>query len=276
MSIRKGLVLDNFKDPGDEGLFLIAGPCVIESKEHPLQIASLLKDMAAELGIPLVFKASFDKANRTSLSSYRGPGLERGLEVLQEVKSRLGIPVLSDIHESHQAEKAAEVLDIIQIPAFLCRQTDLIAEAAATKRPLNIKKGQFLAPWDMVNVVRKAEESGAEQLILTERGASFGYNNLVVDFKSFPVLKSFGYPVVFDATHSVQIPGGKGKSSGGAPEFIPVLARAAAAAGADGFFFEVHDNPAEALSDGSNSLAIGMLREIMQSLLRIRKAVRQH
>jgi 2-dehydro-3-deoxyphosphooctonate aldolase (KDO 8-P synthase) len=198
--------------------------------------------------------------------------MEKGLVMLQEVKSRLGIPVLSDIHEPSQAEKAAEIVDVIQIPAFLCRQTDLIVSASLTGRPLNIKKGQFMAPWDMVHVVRKAEAAGAENLMLTERGTSFGYNNLVVDFKSIPVIKSLGYPVVFDATHSVQLPGGKGSSSGGAPEYIPVLASAAAATGVEGFFFEVHDNPEKALSDGANSLKIDTLELLLEKLLRVRES----
>jgi 2-dehydro-3-deoxyphosphooctonate aldolase (KDO 8-P synthase) len=267
------LVLEHFRYSGEEGFFLIAGPCVIESRGHTLKLARQLRDLASGLGIPLIFKASFDKANRTSSRSYRGPGLETGLSILREVKSELGIPVLSDIHEPSQAASAADILDVIQIPAFLCRQTDLVEAAAVTGRPLNIKKGQFMAPWDMVNVVRKAEEAGCKQLLLTERGVSFGYNNLVVDFKSIPIMKKLGYPVVFDATHSVQLPGGRGSSSGGAPEYIPVLARAAAAAGIDGFFFEVHDNPEEALSDGANSLKIGSLGNLLPQLLRISKAV---
>ena len=267
------LVLEHFKYSGEEGFFLIAGPCVIESRSHTLKLARQLRDLASGLGIPLIFKASFDKANRTSSGSYRGPGLDTGLSILREVKSELGIPVLSDIHEPSQAASAAGILDVIQIPAFLCRQTDLVAAAAVTGCPLNIKKGQFMAPWDMVNVVHKAEEAGCNQLLLTERGVSFGYNNLVVDFKAIPIMKKLGYPVVFDATHSVQLPGGRGSSSGGTSEYIPVLARAAAAAGVDGFFFEVHDNPEEALSDGANSLKIGSLEGLLRQLLRISKAV---
>ncbi len=272
MDKSKSLILENFRYTGEKGFFLIAGPCVLESREHTLALARRLKEVASGLGIPFIFKASFDKANRTALDSYRGPGMEKGLVMLREVKSKLGIPVLSDIHEPAQAEKAAEILDVIQIPAFLCRQTDLIVSASLTGRPLNIKKGQFMAPWDMAHVVKKAEAAGAENLMLTERGVSFGYNNLVVDFKSIPVMKSWGYPVVFDATHSVQLPGGKGSSSGGAPEYIPVLASAAAATGVEGFFFEVHDNPEKAPSDGANSLKVDILGHLLEKLLRIRES----
>ena len=272
MDKSKSLILENFRYTGEQGFFLIAGPCVLESREHTLALARRLKEVASGLGIPFIFKASFDKANRTALDSYRGPGMEKGLVMLREVKSKLGIPVLSDIHEPSQAEKAAEILDVIQIPAFLCRQTDLIVSASLTGRPLNIKKGQFMAPWDMAHVVKKAEAAGAENLMLTERGVSFGYNNLVVDFKSIPVMKSWGYPVVFDATHSVQLPGGKGSSSGGAPEYIPVLASAAAATGVEGFFFEVHDNPEKAPSDGANSLKVDILGHLLEKLLRIRES----
>ncbi len=272
MEKNRSLFLDNFRYTGDSGFFLIAGPCVLENSDHALSLARQLKDVTSSLGIPFIFKASFDKANRTAMDSYRGPGMELGLSILQEVKDKLDVPVLSDIHESSQAEKAAAILDVIQIPAFLCRQTDLIVAASLTGRPLNIKKGQFMAPWDMSHVVKKAEGAGAENLLLTERGVSFGYNNLVVDFKSIPILKSLGYPVVFDATHSVQLPGGKGSSSGGSPEHIPVLASAAAAAGVEGFFFEVHDNPEEAPSDGANSLRVDRLGSLLEKLLRIRAA----
>jgi 2-dehydro-3-deoxyphosphooctonate aldolase (KDO 8-P synthase) len=272
MEKSKSLILENFRYSGEEGFFLIAGPCVLESIEHTLGLAGRLKEITSALGIPFIFKASFDKANRTALDSFRGPGMEKGLAMLQEVKSKLGVPVLSDIHEPSQAEPAAGILDVIQIPAFLCRQTDLIVSASLTGRPLNIKKGQFMAPWDMINVVKKAEAAGAENLLLTERGVSFGYNNLVVDFKSIPVMRSWGYPVVFDATHSVQLPGGKGSSSGGAPEYIPVLASAAAATGVEGFFFEVHDNPEMAPSDGANSMNIDTLGHLLEKLLRIRES----
>ena len=272
MEKNRSLFLDNFRYSGDSGFFLIAGPCVLENSDHAISLARQLKAVTSSLGIPFIFKASFDKANRTAMDSYRGPGMELGLSILQEVKDKLDVPVLSDIHESSQAEKAGAILDVIQIPAFLCRQTDLIVAASLTGRPLNIKKGQFMAPWDMSHVVKKAEGAGAENLLLTERGVSFGYNNLVVDFKSIPILKSLGYPVVFDATHSVQLPGGKGSSSGGSPEHIPVLARAAAAAGVEGFFFEVHDNPEEAPSDGANSLQVERLGSLLEKLLRIRAA----
>ncbi len=273
MEKSKSLILENFRYSGEEGFFLIAGPCVLESLDHAFKLAGELKEITSSLGIPFIFKASFDKANRTALDSYRGPGIDKGLAMLQEVKLKLGIPVLSDIHDSSQAEQAAGTLDVIQIPAFLCRQTDLVVSASLTGRPLNIKKGQFMAPWDLVNVVKKAEAAGAENLLLTERGVTFGYNNLVVDFKSIPVMRSWGYPVVFDATHSVQLPGGKGSSSGGTPEYIPVLASAAAATGVDGFFFEVHDNPEKAPSDGANSLKIGEIGRLLEKLLRIKKSI---
>ncbi|MFH1965183.1 MAG: 3-deoxy-8-phosphooctulonate synthase [Acidobacteriota bacterium] len=272
MEKSRSLILENFRYSGAEGFFLIAGPCVLENCDHAVKLARQLKEITSGLGIPFIFKASFDKANRTALESYRGPGIEEGLPMLQEVKLKLGIPVLSDIHDPSQAEKAASILDVIQIPAFLCRQTDLIVAASLTGRPLNIKKGQFMAPWDMVNVVKKAEDSGAENLLLTERGVSFGYNNLVVDFKSIPIMRSLGYPVVFDATHSVQLPGGQGSGSGGTPEYIPVLASAAAATGVEGFFFEVHDNPEKAPSDGANSLQIDRIGSLLEKLLCIRKA----
>jgi len=272
MRDNRSLTLENFRYSGGEGFFLIAGPCVLENRAHALELARRLKEITSGLGIPFIFKASFDKANRTSLDSYRGPGLEEGLSILREVKSSLNVPVLSDIHEPGQAGLVADTLDVIQIPAFLCRQTDLIVAAARTGRPLNIKKGQFMAPWDMVNVIRKAEGAGASRLLLTERGVAFGYNNLVVDFKSIPVMKAWGYPVVFDATHSVQLPGGKGERSSGTPEFIPVLAAAAAAAAVDGFFFEVHDHPESALSDGANSLPTDRVASLLEKLLRIRAA----
>jgi len=255
------------------GLFLLAGPCVLEEASLVLAIAERLGRMGERLGLPVVFKASFDKANRSSLRSFRGPGLEEGLRLLEEVKERTGLPVTSDIHEPAQAEPAARVLDLIQIPAFLCRQTDLILAAARTGKPLNIKKGQFLAPWDMKNVVEKARAGGAETVLLTERGASFGYNNLVVDFRSIPLLKETGCPVVFDAGHSVQKPGGLGHASGGDRAMIPVLARAAVAAGCDGLFFETHPDPDRALSDGPNMLSLDDLEALLPVLLRLRKAL---
>jgi 2-dehydro-3-deoxyphosphooctonate aldolase (KDO 8-P synthase) len=247
-------------------LFLIAGPCVIESLEHSLFMARGIKNICEDLRIPFIFKASYDKANRSSIQSFRGPGLKKGLEILSRIKEELSIPVLSDVHQLSQIEKAAQVLDVIQIPAFLCRQTDLIVEASKTKKPINIKKGQFLSPHDMKNVLDKALSQGNEKIILTERGTTFGYNNLVFDVRSIPIMKAWGYPVVIDASHSVQRPGGRGTSSGGEAEFIPAVASAAVSAGADGLFVEVHDNPAEALSDKDNSLIINKLNPLLSAL----------
>lgn len=221
------------------------------------------KAICEKVGLPYVFKASFDKANRSSLTAFRGPGLEEGLEILKQIKKDLGVPVVSDVHETYQVEKAAEVLDIIQIPAFLCRQTDLLVAAAHTGRVVNVKKGQFLAPWDMKNVINKLVGSGTEKIMLTERGASFGYNTLVTDMRSLPIMRDFGYPVIMDVTHSVQIPGGKGTSSGGQSQYAPHMARAAAAVGVDGLFMEVHDNPAEALSDGPNMIALDKMEQVL-------------
>jgi len=258
---------------GSNPLFLIAGPCVIESAEHALALAKALKVLADKLRIPFIFKASYDKANRSSVASFRGPGLKKGLEILKAVKDEVGVPVLSDVHETNQVSKAADVLDVIQIPAFLCRQTDLILEAAATGKPLNIKKGQFLSPQDMHNAVDKALSRGNDKLILTERGTSFGYNNLVLDVRSVPIMKAWGFPVVVDASHSVQKPGGQGLSSGGDSEFIPTLAKAGVSAGADGLFVEVHENPPLALSDAYNSLKLTELEPLWATLVRIRQAV---
>ena len=224
---------------------------------------SWAKAICEKVGLPYVFKASFDKANRSSLTAFRGPGLEEGLEILKQIKKDLGVPVVSDVHETYQVEKAAEVLDIIQIPAFLCRQTDLLVAAAHTGRVVNVKKGQFLAPWDMKNVINKLVGSGTEKIMLTERGASFGYNTLVTDMRSLPIMRDFGYPVIMDVTHSVQIPGGKGTSSGGQSQYAPHMARAAAAVGVDGLFMEVHDNPAEALSDGPNMIALDKMEQVL-------------
>ena len=251
---------------------LIAGPCVIESQEHCLKMARAIRAEAESRGISYVFKASYDKANRTSVRSFRGPGLQEGLRILQAVKTEIGVPVLSDVHEVSQVEPAAEVLDILQIPAFLCRQTDLIAAAAGTGRAVNIKKGQFLAPQDLRHVVEKARSSGGERVLLTERGSSFGYHNLVVDFRSLPILRGFGCPVIFDASHSVQLPAGQGEASGGHPEFIPVLARAAVAVGVEGIFIEVHDRPGEALSDGPNALPLDRLPAFLDDLLAFHQA----
>jgi 2-dehydro-3-deoxyphosphooctonate aldolase (KDO 8-P synthase) len=258
---------------GAGGLFLIAGPCVIESRARVVTLAKRLAAIAGRAGVPFVFKASFDKANRSSLGSYRGPGLAKGLEVLRAVKEETGVPVLSDVHETWQAEKAAEVLDILQVPAFLCRQTDLVLAAARTMKPINIKKGQFMAPGDMRLVVEKALSVGNACLLLTERGTTFGYGDLVVDMRSIPVLKALGFPVVIDASHAVQKPGGAGAASGGERGFIPTVARAAVAAGADGLFVEVHDDPARALSDKDNALPLGELEELLDSLLRLRRAL---
>ena len=253
---------------------LIAGPCVIESQEHCLDMAGSIRDIAAGIGIPFVFKASFDKANRSSGRSYRGPGLEQGVRILDEVRTRIGVPVLSDVHEVWQVAVAAEVLDVIQIPAFLCRQTDLLLAAAQTGRVVNVKKGQFLSPWDAANIVEKVTSIPGGKLMLTERGNSFGYNNLVVDFKGLPVMRSFGWPVVFDATHSVQLPGGAGTASGGQAQFIPALARAAVAVGVDGLFVEVHDRPEHALSDGPNSVRLDALGALLTQLRDIDRLVK--
>ena len=259
---------------GGKGLFLMAGPCVIESPERTLEIGRRAKAICERVGIPYIFKASFDKANRSSYKSFRGPGLEEGLKILAHIKKELQVPVVSDIHSIEQIEPAAEVLDVLQIPAFLCRQTDLVYGAAKTGKAINIKKGQFLAPNDMINVVKKVEEAGNPNLMLTERGATFGYNNLVVDMRSFPIMRSFDYPVVFDATHSVQLPGGAGTSSSGQREFVPYLSRAAVGAGVDGLFMEVHDNPAEALSDGPNMVYLDKLEAMLMDLVAIDKIVK--
>jgi 2-dehydro-3-deoxyphosphooctonate aldolase (KDO 8-P synthase) len=257
---------------GGGPLFLIAGPCVIESPSHPGKVAARLKEITGELGISLIFKASYDKANRSSLASYRGPGVERGLEILAGVKARHGIPILTDVHEVAQVERAAQVADVLQIPAFLCRQTDLVVEAARSGRVVNIKKGQFMAPWDMKSVLEKAAATGNRRVMVTERGFSFGYNNLVVDMRSFPVLRSFGFPVIFDVTHSVQRPGGLGDRSGGDAHFIDTLGPAGVAAGVDGLFMEVHENPSKALSDGPNAYRLGRVRGLLERLLRIHRA----
>jgi 2-dehydro-3-deoxyphosphooctonate aldolase (KDO 8-P synthase) len=258
---------------GPHNFFLIAGPCVIESEKHAFFLAESLKGICSSAGIPYIFKASFDKANRSSLRSYRGPGLEDGIKILGRIKSELKIPVLSDVHETSQINRAAEILDVIQIPAFLCRQTDLILEVAKTNKVMNIKKGQFMSPYDMKNVIDKIQSTGNDKIILTERGTSFGYNNLVFDIRSIPIMQNFGFPVVVDATHSVQKPGGLGGSSGGNAEFIPHIAKAGISAGADGLFLEVHDNPSQALSDGSNSFILNDLTLFLDELLRIKKAI---
>ena len=247
-------------------LVLVSGPCVIEDYETTREIAGILKEITSKLEIPFIFKASYDKANRTSIAAFRGPGLNDGLRVLKEIKEELDIPILSDVHRISEIPAAARILDIIQIPAFLCRQTDVIIEVAKTGKPVNIKKGQFLAPWDMANVVEKITSAGNRRILITERGTMFGYNNLVVDFRGFMIMRKIGYPVIFDATHSVQLPGGAGASSGGQREYAPVLARAAAAAGVDGIFMEVHSNPDKALCDGPNSLKLDTISELLSQL----------
>jgi 2-dehydro-3-deoxyphosphooctonate aldolase (KDO 8-P synthase) len=247
-------------------LVLISGPCVIENYETTREIAGILKEITSTLEMPFIFKASYDKANRTSVTAFRGPGLNDGLRVLKEIKEELGIPILSDVHRISEIPAAARILDIVQIPAFLCRQTDVIIEVAKTGKPVNIKKGQFLAPWDIANVIEKITSAGNRRILITERGTMFGYNNLVVDFRGFMIMRKIGYPIIFDATHSVQLPGGAGTSSGGQREYAPVLARAAAAAGADGIFMEVHSNPDEALCDGPNSLKLDTIYELLSQL----------
>jgi 2-dehydro-3-deoxyphosphooctonate aldolase (KDO 8-P synthase) len=272
---------------GDGGLLLIAGPCVIESEEHAIRMAECINGVARALRIPFIFKASYDKANRTSLKSYRGPGIAEGLRILGKIRDTVHLPVLTDVHDAHDVKIVSEFVDVLQIPAFLCRQTDLLVAAAKSDRVVNIKKGQFVSPWDMLHAVEKVRESGNDRVLLTERGSSFGYNNLVVDMRSLPIMRQFA-PVVFDATHSVQLPSAGSDNvaraptagsddgavqSGGQPEFIPILARAAVAAGVDGIFVEVHDNPAAALSDGANALDLKWLRPVLDELLAVHAAV---
>jgi 2-dehydro-3-deoxyphosphooctonate aldolase (KDO 8-P synthase) len=262
---------------GSGELFLIAGPCVIESEEHAIRMAEIIKGVARALEFPFIFKASYDKANRTSIRSFRGPGIKEGLRILKQIKEQLKVPILTDVHETADVGKVAEVADVLQIPAFLSRQTDLVVAAALSGRAVNIKKGQFLSPWDMRHAVEKCRDAGNTQVFLTERGASFGYNNLVVDMRSLPIMRKFA-PVVFDATHSVQLPSAQSDDnaptvSGGQPEFIPVLARAAVAAGVDGVFMEVHDNPRMAKSDGANALDSTRLRGLLKELQAVRKAL---
>jgi len=253
----------------DRPLFLIAGPCVIESEQLQLDVAGQLKEITARLGINLIFKSSFDKANRTSIGSFRGPGMEEGLRVLAEVKRQLGVPVLTDVHEYTPMDEVASVVDVLQTPAFLVRQTDFITRVCATGKPVNIKKGQFLSPWDMKPVVEKAKSTGNSNIMVCERGASFGYNNLVSDMRSLAVMRDTGCPVVFDATHSVQLPGGQGSSSGGQREFVPVLARAAVAVGVAGVFMETHPDPSKALSDGPNAWPLGKMEALLETMLEL-------
>jgi 2-dehydro-3-deoxyphosphooctonate aldolase (KDO 8-P synthase) len=255
-------------------LVLIGGPCAIEGESFMLDVATRLRDITAKAGVPFIFKSSYDKANRTSIRSYRGPGLSEGLEILQKIKDVVGVPVLSDVHEVEEVEPAATVLDVLQIPAFLCRQTDLIVAAAQTGKPVNVKKGQFLAPWDTKNIVEKVRSVGNDQVLLTERGASFGYNNLVTDMRSLVIMRSFDVPVVFDATHSVQLPGGAGTASGGQREFVPYLARAAVATGCDALFMEIHPDPDHAPSDGPNMLRLEGLPALLAQVTQIDRIVR--
>jgi 2-dehydro-3-deoxyphosphooctonate aldolase (KDO 8-P synthase) len=275
MTVVREISIGDVKIGGNRPLMLIAGPCVIENELATLRAAERLMTICNAVDIPLIFKASYDKANRTSVTSFRGVGMKEGLRILEKVKSSLEIPVLSDVHSIEQVQPAAEVLDVIQIPAFLCRQTDLVVAVAKTGKVVNVKKGQFLAPWDMENAVGKAESTGNERIILTERGASFGYNNLVVDMRSFPIMRNSGFPVVFDATHSVQLPGGQGGSSGGQREFVEYLSRAAVATCIDGIFMEVHENPDKALCDGPNSIKLDDLADLLKQLKSIDAIVKK-
>jgi 2-dehydro-3-deoxyphosphooctonate aldolase (KDO 8-P synthase) len=274
LPLLRSIPIGAFRIGAGEPLVLIAGPCVIESERHAMKLAERLTKIAAKAKVPLVFKASYDKANRSSLSSFRGPGLAGGLEILRKIKTRFRVPVLTDIHEPDQARAAADVCDVLQVPAFLSRQTDLLTAAGKTGRVVNLKKGQFLSPWEMANAVAKVKSTGNNKVIITERGVSFGYNNLVVDMRSFPILAKTGCPVIFDVTHSVQLPGGQGHASGGQPEFIEPLARAGTAVGVDAIFLEVHDRPERALSDGSNALRLDRLPELLAKLTPIAKLVR--
>jgi 2-dehydro-3-deoxyphosphooctonate aldolase (KDO 8-P synthase) len=275
MSSTHEITLGSMRLGGGNPLFLIAGPCVIESEAHARMMAEKIAKITADAGVPYIFKASYDKANRSSVKAFRGPGAKEGLRILGKIKSELKLPTLTDIHDASQAGAAAEVCDVLQIPAFLARQTDLLVAAGKTGRIVNVKKGQFLSPWDMGNVADKVASTGNSKIILTERGASFGYQNLVVDMRSFPVMQKFGYPVVYDVTHSVQLPGGKGNASGGQPEFIETLARAGVAAGVDGIFLETHDNPAAALSDGANALSLAQLPTLLAKLKELGAMVRR-
>ena len=266
--------LCGFKVGPDRPLFLIAGPCVVESEQLTISIAGQLKELTGELGVPFVFKASYDKANRSSRASFRGPGIEEGLRVLAEVKRQVGVPVLTDVHEDTPFAEVASVVDVLQTPAFLCRQTNFIVKACSQGKPVNVKKGQFLSPWEMGNVIDKAKSTGNEQVMACERGFSFGYNNLVSDMRALAVMRGFDVPVVFDATHSVQLPGGKGSASGGQREFVPVLARAAVASGVSGLFMETHPKPEEALSDGPNAWPLPRMRALLETLVEIDRVVK--
>ncbi|MGH9685228.1 MAG: 3-deoxy-8-phosphooctulonate synthase [Candidatus Acidiferrales bacterium] len=269
MATSRTFSIGNFKVGGREPLFVIAGPCVIESEAHATDVAEKLGAIASALSLHYIFKASYDKANRTSLKSFRGPGLPEGLRILKNIKKRTGLPILTDVHEVSHVGPAAEVCDVLQVPAFLSRQTDLLVAVGKSGRVANIKKGQFLSPPEIANAAEKVASTGNNKIILTERGSSFGYQNLVVDMRSFPIMKKLGYPVVFDVTHSVQLPGADGKSSGGQPEFIEPLARAGAAIGVDGIFLEVHDDPSEALSDGTNALPLAQFRPLLEKIIQL-------
>lgn len=258
-----------------QGFVLIAGPCVIENEDSALAIARYLKALAAKLEIPFIFKASYDKANRTSICSYRGPGLTTGLQILKSIKEKAGVPVLSDVHRFEEIDEASAVLDVLQVPAFLCRQTDFVVEIAKRAPVVNVKKGQFLAPWDVANIIEKIKAAGNRNILITERGASFGYNNLVFDVRSLPIMRAMGFPVIFDATHSVQLPGGMGTASGGQRDMVPYLARAAVAAGVDGVFMEVHPDPEQALCDGANSLYLHSLEALLTTLKEIDTLVKK-
>jgi 2-dehydro-3-deoxyphosphooctonate aldolase (KDO 8-P synthase) len=271
---KKFKIGNQFEIGGKEPFFLIAGPCVIESLDHMLFTAEKIKSITDRVGLNYIFKSSYDKANRSSVDSYRGPGLEKGLEMLSTLREKTGIPILSDVHGVEQVSPAAKVLDVLQIPAFLCRQTDLLIEAGKSGKVVNVKKGQFISPWDAENIIQKIESTGNKKIILTERGSSFGYNHLVVDMKGLPVMRGFGYPVVLDVTHSVQLPGGQGKSSGGLGEFIEDLARGGIAVGVDGVFLEVHECPEKAFCDGPNSLPLDRLEQLLKTLKEIDAVVK--
>lgn len=271
----KKIRIGNFVAGDNKKFVLIAGPCVLENEKTAMDIARYLKKLTAKLSIPFIFKASYDKANRTSIKSYRGPGAKKGLAILEKIKGELNIPVLSDVHRFEEIDPASKVLDVMQVPAFLCRQTDFVVEIAKKARVINVKKGQFLAPWDVLNIIEKAKMAGNDKIMITERGASFGYNNLVFDVRSLPIIREMGYPVIFDATHAVQLPGGQGTSSGGQREMVKYLARAAVAAGVDGVFFEVHPNPEKALCDGANSLYLDSMEELLTTLKKIDSLIKK-
>lgn len=271
----KRIKIGDFVAGDNKPFILIAGPCVLENEKSAMDTAGYLKKLTTKLEIPFVFKASYDKANRTSLKSYRGPGAKKGLAILKNIKDELNLPILSDVHRFEEIDNAAKILDVLQIPAFLCRQTDFIIEIAKKARVINIKKGQFLAPWDVANIIEKAKSVKNDNIMITERGASFGYNNLVFDIRSLPIMREMGYPVIFDATHSVQLPGGKGTSSGGQREMVKYLARAAVAAGVDGLFFEVHRDPEKALCDGANSLYLDELENLLKTLKQIDSLIKK-